>query len=392
MSSNGNEPSIPNLVAQWNDIVSRSRTGESATTAADAEVRTSLPASGGRRSLAPESPLESPMKSPPVPDALECLKQMLRVAVQLEFATIPPYLCALWSIEDDLHRVAKSIREVVQEEMLHLALTCNLLAAMGETPDLCKWAPSYPGPLPGGVHSDLQVYLRGLDPVSLAAFVRIESPESLPDNVVVEPGDPVWKGGGTIGQLYEAILAAFRRLKPKLKVDCQVTGPLSWRTLATLADVEWAIRLIQKQGEGAVIEPLDSGKDDLAHYYRFLEVLKEKRLAYDPAQKMFVWQRGYSRPKVRPMGPVPEGGYPPSPDPQVEHLLNQFDKTYTNMLCFLNRTWKPGGQGSFIKAIDLMFELERYAKPLMAIPLPSDPKQTYGPRFRCLQASDKSEG
>ncbi len=83
---------------------------------------------------------------------IDCLKRALQAAVTLEFATIPPYLCSLWSIEDNLHPAAKSIREVVQEEMLHMSLVCNLLASIGEVPEIGSAVPSYPGSLPGGVH------------------------------------------------------------------------------------------------------------------------------------------------------------------------------------------------------------------------------------------------
>jgi hypothetical protein len=307
---------------------------------------------------------------------------MLEVAVQLEFATIPPYLCALWSIADDLHPMARSLREVVQEEMLHLALTCNMLVAVGGKPTLYEWAPVYPTHLPGKVHPDLKVHLRGLDDEALRTFVRIESPERLPDNVEQDESDPKWVGGETIGELYETILAAFRFLKPSFRVDSQVTGHLAWRVIASLADVESAIRLIQRQGEGAVLGPLDSSRSDLAHYYRFLEMLKGKRLVYDETRHLFVWHKGYNRPtEVRPMGEEPIN-YNASADPRALELLRRFDRTYRAMLRSLDDTWQPGGQGAFIKAIELMFELEKSARPLMEIRLPHDPSKTYGPQFR----------
>src|SRR6266436_4197622 len=86
---------------------------------------------------------------------MECLKSALQAAITLEFATIPPYLTALWSIKDELCPVAQSIREVVHEEMLHMALACNMLASIGGKPGINRDLPSYPGPLPGGVHRGL---------------------------------------------------------------------------------------------------------------------------------------------------------------------------------------------------------------------------------------------
>src|SRR5207244_329121 len=61
----------------------------------------------------------------------EWLELALQSAVSVEFSTIPPYLSALWSIKDQMHPVAASIRDVVQEEMLHMALACNMLTALG---------------------------------------------------------------------------------------------------------------------------------------------------------------------------------------------------------------------------------------------------------------------
>lgn len=51
-----------------------------------------------------------PPQPPPPHDPRDDLKEALRGAVQIEFATIPLYLTALWSIIDQAHPVAKSIR------------------------------------------------------------------------------------------------------------------------------------------------------------------------------------------------------------------------------------------------------------------------------------------
>ena len=64
-------------------------------------------------------------------DKLHVLKELLNKAVVLEFATIPIYLQAMWSIKDNNCEVAKSIRNVFQEEMLHMAMVCNMIAGIG---------------------------------------------------------------------------------------------------------------------------------------------------------------------------------------------------------------------------------------------------------------------
>src|SRR5258708_19761086 len=61
----------------------------------------------------------------------------LQKALELELATIPPYLVALLSIKLPANReAAELIRSVMVEEMLHLALVANVLNAVGGPPRL----------------------------------------------------------------------------------------------------------------------------------------------------------------------------------------------------------------------------------------------------------------
>ena len=132
---------------------------------------------------------------------LEWLEHALQSAVSVEFSTIPPYLSALWSIKDQMHPVAASIRNVVQEEMLHMALACNMLTALGRVPKINdpKMVPSYPGKIPGGVHPELTVSLSGLSDASLDAFIAIEAPSVGRRPQTPEQG----KGYKTIGAFYQ---------------------------------------------------------------------------------------------------------------------------------------------------------------------------------------------
>ena len=102
------------------------------------------------------------------------LKELLEAAVKLELSTIPPYLCALYTLHPEGNDEAKLvIRSVVVEEMLHMVLVANVMNALSGDPvldgsDLIR---GYPGPLPGSVESGLEV---GLAPCSIAQ-VRIHS-------------------------------------------------------------------------------------------------------------------------------------------------------------------------------------------------------------------------
>jgi hypothetical protein len=84
----------------------------------------------------------------------ERLRELLEAAVQLELATIPPYLCALYSIHPGTNtEAALVLRSVVVEEMLHMVLSANVLNAIGGRPRVSgpDRAPHYPHELPDGV-------------------------------------------------------------------------------------------------------------------------------------------------------------------------------------------------------------------------------------------------
>src|SRR5215212_10004675 len=84
---------------------------------------------------------------------IEQLHRYLYAALQLEHATIPPYLTGLYSLHPQTNSAAQHILRVVAvEEMLHLSLAANVLNAVGGTPDLtgADFVPQYPTYLPDG--------------------------------------------------------------------------------------------------------------------------------------------------------------------------------------------------------------------------------------------------
>ena len=73
----------------------------------------------------------------------------LQWALCVEISTIPPYLCALYSIQDRGTAAAALVRSVVIEEMLHAATVSNLMNAIGGHPSLGpEHVPLYPGYIP----------------------------------------------------------------------------------------------------------------------------------------------------------------------------------------------------------------------------------------------------
>ena len=222
------------------------------------------------------------------------LQGSLLTAIQLEFSTIPPYLCAEWSIDSDPSDVNHMIHVVVLQEMLHFGLACNMYTATGgslrgeiATPD---FVPVYPtNGLPGGVHPGLVVSLLPVGSQALQTFMSIEYPEGTP--VVPQPDTPPPPAPPTpqtIGQFYKAIDTAFRTLFPDgslphaPSVNQVVTRVGHDRLFAinTVADALNAIKEITDQGEGTSTSP-DRGTFDpgtRAHYYTFAEIYYGKTI------------------------------------------------------------------------------------------------------------------
>jgi hypothetical protein len=319
---------------------------------------------------------------------LPWLKDALQAAVELEFFTLPPYLTAMWSIKDENHVAADIIREVAYEEMQHMALACNMLAAIGGTPRINRppSIPEYPRPMPGGVKPQLIIGLSGLTKAAVDVFMAIEEPEvivPLPALEMIQETFP------RIGAFYEAIQRAFHEVNPAINVERQITGPLAPMVVANLKDVENAISLIRVQGEGTNVSPAVDSPTHLAHYYLFKELKKERKLVYDPAAKTYQ-PTPMPFPDTYPVAPVPAGGYRyDEVKPQAAALLRQFDHAYTKLLDELQSAWTGSGQAALLRAAEWMFSLVGPARALMDIPIPgTNPPVTYGPNFRYLGTSD----
>ena len=232
----------------------------------------------------------------------------------LELSTIPPYLCAWWSIKDDSHAAANAIREIVVEEMLHLGLVCNLITTIGEIPKLDDpdSVPKYPGPLPGGVRPSVRVALSGLTKETLLhTFMEIEFPESGPIASLTGETFP------TIGAFYNAIAAALAQL-PDSAITNQhqlKSSSLGLFAITSPADAQRAIALIEHQGEGTSQSPFAVGSDgELAHFYRFAEIWHEHRLQAGSDGTFKFDGDALPFPETFPMAEVPADGYPESHD------------------------------------------------------------------------------
>jgi len=306
---------------------------------------------------------------------LNWLKEALQNAIQLELTTIPPYLCAMWSIKDTSHKAYMLIREIVLEEMLHMALACNLLNTLGGKPTLntADVVPTYPHALPGRVRPTLVVGLSRLTcDVLENTFMQIEWPKSGPV-ASLDLGEEY----PTFGDFYDAILDALRKLpdgsiKGTKQIETTVGGAPVF-AIKTLADAEKAILEITEQGEGTSQSPyaVDFG-GELAHFYKFAEIYHGYSLIKKPNGTWAYEGDPIPFPDVYPMADIPAGGYPA--------VSGVFDTLYTSMLDSLQGAWETGDDGRLGEAIITMFSLQPEALKLMTMPIRGG-HGNYGPSF-----------
>jgi rubrerythrin len=220
-------------------------------------------------------------------DTPEDLQAHIELAIQVELATIPQYLYAMYSIEDQTSESALLIRSIVAEEMLHTALAANLLLAVGGRPqfDSSSIMPTYPGFLP---HHQPPLRLN-LVACSLRlireVFMRIEQPE-------VHGAPPEPDAFETLGQFYHALEEAIVKLSKqhdlfaKPQADHQLSDPGFYSPVAydeadsgglTLIDgvgsALAAIEVIVHQGEGLSTDRwADPSHKELTHYHKLLQI------------------------------------------------------------------------------------------------------------------------
>ena len=65
------------------------------------------------------------MALPAAEHDLAWLQNALQSAVELELATLPPYLCGMYSVKRP-STVFQLINEIVFDEMAHFGLACNM--------------------------------------------------------------------------------------------------------------------------------------------------------------------------------------------------------------------------------------------------------------------------
>lgn len=373
-------------------------------------------------------------------DTLESLHRHLQTALQIEHATIPTYLTALYSLKDGRNPEAfEVIQSVVMEEMLHMVLVANVFNAVGGTPRLAYpgFVPDYPGALPHSAGTFTVGLLKFSKP-ALETFVRIEKPAP----AGAPPEDEGWE---TIGQFYAAIMEALPRLDRDLGgiftgdpsrqiqphhfyyggggesvvVHREGEGPHPAHAhrggleivsidpadardphrkcsrncegeCGPLCDALDALDEVVEQGEGLPGQISDGDhlhfeqEEEVAHYFRFNEILqgryytREDTPASGPTGPEFPvdWEGVWN------MAPNPRmARY--EDQPEIHDLMVHFNRRYTELLRTLERAFN-GEPEALMPAVPMMYELRNRAQALMKIPT-GDGSTTAGPSFEFIE-------
>jgi hypothetical protein len=362
---------------------------------------------------------------------IEELHDYLYKGLQLEHATLPPYLTALYSLQPGKNSDAwHVIRVVAVEEMLHLTLVANVMNAVGGTPDLTKpgFVPNYPTRLPCGPDY-FEVHLRPFSREALDTFLKIEKPAQAPseeDRFVpmdwaalgltsngaapppeklaeleesgtilgLVPGEPTQRFL-SIGEFYEEIIRGINHLEDQARKAGttiftgdparQVTPEYFYSGGGDVIKVTGrdtavaALTLVAEQGEGLHGGIFDS-QDEIAHYYRFQQL--EKGRYYQKGDK-----------PGEPSGPDLNvdwsAVYPVKPDikladlagdPEILAAAKEFNQSYAIFLTSINLAYN-GQPDLLLKAVWDMFRIRDSMNRLIRNPLTGHPGANAGPTF-----------
>ncbi len=329
---------------------------------------------------------------------LESLRTHLQWAIELEHATLAPYLSALYSIKAGTNvESAEVIKSVFLEEMLHMALAANILNAVGGQPrfNYEGFIPTFPTPLPHGDGSFL-VHLGKFSPDSVRSFLNIERPAET-------DAEPLEEKYHSIGQFYSAIIEGLESCCAALgedvvfsgDPDCQLTPATTFYggagdliEVTDLASALAAMQEIVEQGEGMDHASIFDGdknifhpeRDEVGHYFRFQEILEGRSYkAGDTAESgptgepfKVDWSA------VHNMRQNPDiNDYPT--DSKAREKMEALAQGYSDMLRMMERAF-AGEPKLFGDTVGTMFELRHLILELMKMPS-GDGKTTIGPYF-----------
>ena len=319
---------------------------------------------------------------------VEDLREILQIVLSFEQFLIPPYLFALFSIQLEGNQdIAKILQPVGMKHMVNLSLCANLLNAIGGRPSLAdpSLVQSYPSKSPAGLYSDLDVHLRACSIEQIRdVFMVLEEPEWAATDKPFRPR--------TVGGLYALIEEGFERLAaqediftgdPKLQVR-KFPSDDQPVPVTDLASARQAVRYILTERQGISPDNPQTGRGNLAAYFRLEQIVRGRYLVQDKDGFSFTGD------EIR---FDPSGIWPVAEDPRAEQMaegsrallhLGIFNQTYTRLLGALERVFNGQPEG-INSAVGLMFSLDIAGRELMRMAISHSPTRTAGPSFELVE-------
>lgn len=341
-----------------------------------------------------------------MPD-LARLKKWLQTALELELATIPPYMIGLLSIKRPGNReVAEILRGVMLEEMLHMALVSNVLNAIGGKPQLnADTIPKYPFDLAfeGKRFDDrqFQVHLAPFSEATVKTFLDIERPQD-PDIRAINFRLEI--PALTIGGFYKAMVELLQELvgadpngifvgdkSKQLEGDYFWAGGGSIIRVTDFATAKAALDFVADQGEGAPESaarrrggPVPDFR--MGHFFRFQQILHKRRYlkSDDPARPPTGPEIAVDYNAVYPCKIDPKSSdYPEGSD--LAKLNSEFNIRYTALLRQVEDAMNGEPKSLYDAILDHMRAMSPIAHEMMKLPLDGDPDGRVGcPTFEWM--------
>jgi len=335
---------------------------------------------------------------------VESVRLLVQQAIDVEFATLPPYLYALMSIKEGKNpRAVSLIKSVALEEMVHMCLACNILNAIGGAPKIT--APTFPGPLPGDIGEDdgkpLIVHLYPFSEQAMQQGMDIEEPVDPPEFPDLDI-DLMAKGAEeeriTIGEFYDRLDKLLAQLPADVwqanrnQVDDRQFFQGQIFAVNCYDDANRAINEIVSEGEGAPGDrnPLDLN-NELAHFYRFEELYRNQVLVKTgDGVDDYAWGES--------LGVDWDGVYPAISDPESYDFSNESDEVkaaqlacnvaFSEMVDHLEDAFNSDESGELGNGVRAMFDIRMAAIKAFKTPLSNG--KVAGPAFVYLPASERT--
>ena len=300
---------------------------------------------------------------------LDDIKAALQSAMELEQSTLPLYSFAMYSMRTQNYTAYNLMRSIIMEEMIHMAVAANMLAALGGTPRIRDLDPGYPtNGLPGGAEPDVHARLSPLSRKQIRNFMRVEVPDFLLSNFLTAD-QMAQEEFPTIGRFYNTVKNALIHMESEggqITTAISTGGPSNQIEddigIARIADFNGllqGIEEIMEQGEGSSSPTLMAATQfeaEESHYTKFAEIFygrkfvnPELRAVTPDTEASFFRGDRVITPAVINVMAVTADGYEkilqefnqidPEGARRAQQALDGLDQAYTEVMTALDDVW-----------------------------------------------------